>query len=94
MRQLLQDAGLAPDRHFTGPFSINPQAKQAPGSEGQIDQLDPELVTGKAVGNDNWIMRFGARHTPFYSSKTNNVNEKSMTIVRDKISVPVHGISI
>jgi hypothetical protein len=56
--QLLQDLGLARDRHFASLFSVYPQPERAPGGEGKVDQLDPELFAGEEIGNDNAIMRF------------------------------------
>jgi hypothetical protein len=93
MTQLLQDPGLAPDRHFAGPFSVYPEAKRAPGGEGQIDQLDFELLSGLKVANDHAIVRFGTGHAPFYVPKAINASKKSMSNVHAEMYSLVYRIS-
>ena len=58
MAQLLQNLGLARRRHPARPFTVYPRPENVTGGKWQIDQLDPESVSGLETNNERAIMRF------------------------------------
>ena len=90
--QLPQHRRLTAHRHLPGPGAIDPQTKRATRSERQIEQLDPELLFCFEVSNDQTVMRFGARHAPFYPPNPQNARQKTKNIVYDLIYMRVHNI--
>jgi hypothetical protein len=47
------------------PSTIDPDAKTPARRERQIDQFQPEPLSGVMVPKQQRIMRFGTRHAPF-----------------------------
>ena len=88
-----QDRCLAADGHLARPFPVYPQAKAASGSKRQIDQFDAQSLFGFEIGNDHAVVRFGARHTPFYKSNRQDASDKSKIIVHGKKYSAVHTIA-
>jgi hypothetical protein len=63
--KLPQHRRFARHRQFLCPSPINPEAKTLARRERQIDQFQPELLSGVMIPKHQRIMRFGSRHAPF-----------------------------
>jgi hypothetical protein len=63
--KLLQHSRFARHRQFLCPSPIDPEAKTSTRRERQIDQFQPEPLSGVMIPKHQRIMRFGSRHAPF-----------------------------
>jgi len=63
--KLPQHSRFARHRQFLCPSPIDPEAKTLARRERQIDQFQPEPLSGVMVPKHQRIMRFGSRHALF-----------------------------